>query len=79
MRRIRTTKLAAGPKGVVPAGTLLELSDEEAKARVDAGNAEYITRDAEPRVKPIEMATAEPQERTVSRGRMQRRRTGAPS
>jgi hypothetical protein len=80
MQRIRTLTLSASPKGVTPAGTILELPDDEAKARVDGGYAEYVRIDSADRVKPIETATAEPPpERTETRGRRQRRKMGAPS
>jgi hypothetical protein len=81
MRRIRTLTLAAGPKGVVPIGTILELPDDEAEARVKEHSAEYVEAAAEqPKPEPeIETATAEVPERAVTRERPQRRRTGSSS
>ncbi len=78
--RIRTTTLAAGPAGVVPADTEMEVPDELAKVMIDSGAAvEVAAKDVDQPADPeeseeseVETATAEPTERAAKRTRTRR-------
>ena len=72
--KIRTTTLAAGPNGVVPADTEMEVPDELAKVLIESGAAVAVkahdTKEAEEAM--VETATAEPTERAAGRTRKRR-------
>jgi len=68
--KVRMLSLAAGPSGVFPAGTIRDVTDDEALVLVDGGYAEFVA-SAPPAEKPveeeIETAMAAPPETTTKR------------
>lgn len=83
MKRVKMRTLSAGPDGVFPAGSIKEVSDEQAKQLIRAGYAEGIK---EPKEKPKEpekpktvMAAPddEPEDEVRKNPPPRRRRSGA--
>lgn len=66
--KIRLITLMAGPEGVFPPGSVIEVSPEEARALVAGGYAEPLPRPAAPpKEEPstVETATVQPGSRAV--------------
>lgn len=79
MARIKTLTLRAGPAGVVQADTEIEVSEEQARAEIEAGTAVAVDEspDVPEREAPVETATApEGEQATTRSGRAHRRRRG---
>ena len=67
MPKVKTTTLQAGPKGVIPAGSVIERSKEECLALIEAGYAVAVE-DAPPeREDPTETAEAPEGEKAATR------------
>ncbi len=65
--RVKTTTLSAGPEGVTPADTVLEVSEEAGRAMIAAGAAVEVE-DAD-RVPESETASEETEETADARPR----------
>ena len=66
--KIRLITLMAGPEGVFPPGSVIEVSPEEARALIAGGYAEPVPRPAAaPKVEPpaVETAAVQPGSRAV--------------
>jgi len=74
--RIKTTTLAAGPAGIVPADTEMEVPDELGRVMVESGAAVEVGTVERTREQPNETAALGGEERaatTTGRGRARRR------
>ena len=65
--KIRLITLMAGPEGVFPPGSVIEVSPEEARALIAGGYAEHVPPAALPKVEPsaVETAAVQPGSRAV--------------
>ena len=66
--KIRLITLMAGPEGVFPPGSVIEVSPEEARALIAGGYAEPVPRPAAPpkdELPPVETAAVRPGSRVV--------------
>jgi hypothetical protein len=66
--KIRLKTLMAGPEGVFPPGSVIEVSPEESKALISGGYAEAVPRPAtQPKDEPppVETAAVQPGSRAV--------------
>ena len=66
--KIRLITLMAGPEGVFPPGSVIEVSPEEARALIAGGYAEPVPRQAAPpkdELPPVETAAVQPGSRAV--------------
>ncbi len=73
--KVKLITTYAGPKGAFAAGSVIDVSDAEARALVDGRYAELLKTDVmEPTQEPdIETASFEQPEKAVTRGKGKRR------